>query len=309
MKRAKRIANILKKFAADMELRDFAPTTCKSYLQKATAFSNYLELKRLEIVKADQEVILSYLGYLRAKGLRRKSIEANFNAITSLYDFFIERERLISINPARLVSKRYLKTYKDHQQRRQLISIEDASRLVQSILPTRNKAIVTVLFKTGIRLNELISLDISDIDFANGSIRLKEAHKRSNTLVFFDDETKVVLERWIKARKTRQVNEADADALFITNRRRRIEISTIEKFLEKYAENVGLHDPHSKDIGKRFTPHCCRHWFTTHLREAGMPREYIQYLRGDKPNAAIDDYLHITPKKVKESYLVYIPRL
>ncbi|UEC43438.1 MAG: hypothetical protein METHAR1v1_1400004 [Methanothrix sp.] len=56
-------------------------------------------------------------------------------------------------------------------------------------------------------------------------------------------------------------------------------------------------------------PHCCRHWFTTHLRRAGMPREFIQGLRGDVRKEAIDIYDHIDRKELRESYLAHIPQL
>jgi integrase/recombinase XerD len=58
-----------------------------------------------------------------------------------------------------------------------------------------------------------------------------------------------------------------------------------------------------------FSPHCCRHWFTTHLRRAGMKREFIQELRGDRRRDAIDIYDHIDKEELREAYLAYIPQL
>jgi integrase/recombinase XerD len=76
-----------------------------------------------------------------------------------------------------------------------------------------------------------------------------------------------------------------------------------------WAEKVGLHDPVSPRLEDHFTPHCCRHWFTTHLRRAGMPREFIQELRGDKRRDAIDIYDHIDMDELRRAYLAYIPKL
>jgi integrase/recombinase XerD len=75
------------------------------------------------------------------------------------------------------------------------------------------------------------------------------------------------------------------------------------------AERIGLHDPNSERMEDHFSPHCCRHWFTTHLRRAGMPREFIQELRGDVRREAIDIYDHIDKKELRESYLAHIPQL
>ncbi|GEM_PF-2209533 len=67
------------------------------------------------------------------------------------------------------------------------------------------------------------------------------------------------------------------------------------------AEHVGLHNPGSDQMEDHFSPHCCRHWFTTHLRRAGMTREFILVLRGDVRREAIDIYDHIDKKELRES--------
>ena len=70
------------------------------------------------------------------------------------------------------------------------------------------------------------------------------------------------------------------------------------------------HKPTTSDrMEDRFSPHCCRHWFTTHLRRAGMRREFIQEPRGDSRREAIDIYDHIDLKEPKEAYLACIPQL
>jgi len=82
----------------------------------------------------------------------------------------------------------------------------------------------------------------------------------------------------------------------------------IEELIEGHAERVGLHNPGGK-LEDRFTPHCCRHWFVTHLLRAGMSRDFVKELRGDTRGEAIDIYNHIDKKELKESYLAHIPQL
>ena len=72
---------------------------------------------------------------------------------------------------------------------------------------------------------------------------------------------------------------------------------------------VGLHDHDSAELEDKFTPHCCRHFVTTHLLRAGMSREHVKWLRGDSMKEAIDIYYHIDVKDAKESYLAHIPQL
>jgi len=77
----------------------------------------------------------------------------------------------------------------------------------------------------------------------------------------------------------------------------------------KAAERAGFHNPDSDRMEDHFSPHCCRHWFTTHMRQAGMPREFIQELRDDVRKEAIDIYDHIDKKELRESYLAHIPQI
>jgi len=84
---------------------------------------------------------------------------------------------------------------------------------------------------------------------------------------------------------------------------------SIEEVIEKHAERVGLHNPRADRLEDRFTPHCCRHWFVTHLLRAGMSRDFVKELRGDTRGEAIDIYNHIDKKELRESYLAHIPQL
>ena len=86
-------------------------------------------------------------------------------------------------------------------------------------------------------------------------------------------------------------------------------VKIIYNLVTKYAKRLGIHNPKSKDLRKKFTPHCCRHWFTTHLRKAGMPREHIKELRGDSRSETMDIYHHIDRKELRDSYLAHIPQL
>jgi len=77
----------------------------------------------------------------------------------------------------------------------------------------------------------------------------------------------------------------------------------------KATMRVGQHNPASERMEEHFSAHCCRHWFTAHLRQAGMRREFIQELMGDSRMEAIDIYDHIDLKELKEACLACIPQL
>jgi integrase/recombinase XerD len=101
----------------------------------------------------------------------------------------------------------------------------------------------------------------------------------------------------------------DCHALFTTDTGGRLNKNHVYEIVVSSAQRVGLHIPTSEKLEDHFTPHCCRHWFTTHLRRMGMPREHIQELRGDARPEAIDIYIHIDPEDLRTSYLAHMPRL
>jgi len=137
---------------------------------------------------------------------------------------------------------------------------------------------------------------------------LKPHPKRSNYLVFFDDECARILRRWIKTREGYAIN-LRCKAPFVNERGGRLKRHGVYHAVTKHAERIGLHDSKSKRMEDHFTPHCCRHWFTTHLRRNDMRREFIKELRGDARREAMDIYDHIDRKELKRANLAAIPIL
>jgi integrase/recombinase XerD len=137
---------------------------------------------------------------------------------------------------------------------------------------------------------------------------LKPTAKRSNRKVFFDDETRRSLARWLKSREMR-FKKGDHQALFISAKGTRLQASGVDDLVREAAMRVGLHDHDSARLEDKFTPHCCRHWNATYLLHADMPREFVKWLRGDAMKEAIDIYNHINPEDVRRSYLARIPQM
>ena len=107
----------------------------------------------------------------------------------------------------------------------------------------------------------------------------------------------------------RHYAKPEVKALFVTKSGSRLNKNGVYDTVISHSKRMGFHDSNSDKLEDHFTPHCCRHWFTTHLRRAGMPREHIQELRGDVRGAAMDIYYHIDFEELRRSYLAYVPRL
>jgi len=299
---------LIEDYLRDCQSRGMAVGSMPRYRSVLRIYQRYLMQSKADILAVDNAVLIGFLDHLRARKARDKTLKNYFSALSSFYEY-LAFEKKISANPVIPIRKRYLKGYKDNHdgQERKLISVEEMARMINSEMDIRDKAIITLLAKTGIRRNELISLDVSDVDFVEQKIRLKPTAKRTNRTVFFDDETAFILRRWLRMREG--VNRRKETALFLSTWGFRISRNDVYLLVVTAAERVGLHDPGSERMEDHFSPHCARHWNTTHLLRAGMKREYVQWLRGDAIKEAVDIYFHVDPKDVQEAYLAAIPQL
>jgi integrase/recombinase XerD len=296
----------LSHFAQDLKLRNLAKVSQDSILWAVKRYLSWAKPRGIDVTKGRKMDLLSYLGDLRDRGLRKTSLARNFSCLSVWFTYLVEFEHLQQ-NPIPAIQKRYLQNYKEEVRERQIISVEEAARIVAGTVDTRDRAILLLLFKTGIRRNELVTLDIDDVDLEGQALTLKPTGKRSNRRVLFDDEAEHALVRWLKSREFRY--KKDLQALFLSNKGLRLGGAGVDILVREAAMRVSLHDHNSNRLELKFTPHCCRHWFTTHLRKAGMSREFIQELRGDVRREAFDIYDHIDKEELRESYLAHIPQL
>jgi len=301
--------SLIEAFRRDCLVRGMAERSVESYLNCIKICRSYLAGQGKDVLTIDRATIQGYIEYLRLeRRVTLKTVKMHLTALSTLYEFLVFEGRIES-NPILPVRRRYSRRSKDgaEAQSKQLISVDEMARLINAEMNVRNKAILTLFAKTGIRRNELITLDISDLNLIENTIRLKATGKRSNRVAFFDDEAASLLRRWLKIREG--LNRRDEKALFLSRWGYRISRTEVYDVVANAAKRVGLHNPGSDRLEDHFGPHCCRHWFCTHLFRAGMRREYIKELRGDSRTEAFDLYNHIDLKELKEAYLACIPHL
>ncbi|MCK5342691.1 MAG: site-specific integrase, partial [Candidatus Heimdallarchaeota archaeon] len=244
-----------------------------------------------------------------------------FSALNCFLDYRIFMGEKIN-NPIPAFRRRYIR----HKRRyngtntRQLISIEKMSELVKEPLatektniknslwsvPERDQAISMMFAKTGVRKTENLKIEMSEIDVDSGEIWVKPFAKRTNCLVYIDDETIDVMQIYLKWRKG--VVRKNNPYLWITHTGAKLRKDDMYYLTTFYAKRIGVHNPNGM-LKDKFGPQCHRHWFTTNLRRSGLSREYRRWLRGDSPEGADDLYDHIDPEEVKVGYLKHIPKL
>jgi integrase/recombinase XerD len=302
-------ARLIEDFCKDCELRGMTHESVRRYKSSLLIFAEFLLNRGVDINEANIHLLKDFLQHILYKrNVKHKTVENYFSALSAFYDY-LTFEDLVSTNIVLPFRKRYLKRYKEgyDDPERKLLSVEEMSWLVGSIMDPRDKAIAVLFAKTGIRRGELLKLDVDDIHWEDYSITLKPTPKRSNRVVFFDDECAIVLRRWLRVRE--KLNPKTKALFGSYQSLNRLDRNGLYTAIVKYAKRLGFHNPESPRLEDHFGPHCFRHWFTTWLLRNGMPREYVKELRGDRRGEAIDIYHHIDRQELRKAYLAYIPKL
>ena len=194
---------LLEMFCEDCRLRGMTEESIRRYRSSLRIFLKFLRREGTSIDRVDVQELRRFLQHIKfERGASHKTVENYFSAISAFYDYLVF-EGLIRTNIILPFRRRYLKRYKNDYDdpERKLLTVEEMSRLVNSIMDPRDKAIAVLLAKTGIRRGELLRIDVDDINWEDYSITLKPTPKRSNRTVFFDDECAIVLRRWLRVRE------------------------------------------------------------------------------------------------------------
>lgn len=294
-------------WAADARTRGLAPPTIYSHSKILRLYEARLKVVGKSVLDANKQDVRDYVDYLRQENRTTKTISHHLYSLRSLYDFLIF-EGVRQDNPVHEVRSRYLTAYKSDSVTHihKLISVVEAAMLVAACVDPRDKAMLLVMFKTGVRRGELLNMEVQDINWKDDSILLKPTKKRSNRMVFFDDEAARVLRWWLEVRQSRRPK---TQALWIKPWGEPLGRGGADHAIRKAAELCGLHDAQSDLMEDHFSAHCTRHWLVTHLLRAGMAREHVKWIRGDSMQEAIDLYYHISSEDVRKSYLAHVPKL
>lgn len=293
----------LEGFCLDCEARGLTRHTIETYRSNLKDFLHIVH----DPIWATRDDLRKYLLTLRARSPAGSTLKGHFSALSMFYEYLIY-EGLAYYNPILPIRKRYLSQIKlvtGGENTRQLISIQDMRHLIQKARKIQDTAILMVLAKTGIRRGELLDMKIDGIDLQNGIIRLPAKAKRSQRIAFIDMELYTILKKYLQWRSKR----ARSPWVWINKTGNKIDRDYPGELIASLASPLGLHQPRAP-LCYRLTPHCFRHFFTTHLFRSGMDPQYIMWLRGDSMGKqSWQLYNHIDPEAVRVEYQRRIPKL
>jgi len=249
-----------------------------------------------EITAIDHLTIREWLASLHAAQKKKASVARKLAALRTFFQFLV-REGMLELNPAKLVSTpRLEKKLPRH------LSIDEAIRFIESPDPEtdlgkRDRAMLELMYATGIRVAELTTLDLGDVDFGNQLVRVT-GKRRKQRIVPFGDPAGAAIREYLRVRDkfllNAPISKRDEDALFLNYQGTRITTRSVGRMVDKYIRIcAGMHN---------ISPHALRHSFATHLLDSGADLRDIQELLGHARLSTTQVYTHVSMEKLVEVY-------
>jgi len=273
-----------------------SPNTITSYRHDINYFASYLLSKKLNDVKTDD--VRSFLIFLREKGLATSTVARYLSSIKSFYRYlFIEK--LILNNPIEIIDSpcpwRKLPNVLSAEEVDALIAAPD----IKTSAGLRDHAMLELLYATGLRVTELISLKLSDVDLSVGYLRTMGKGSKER-VVPFGDAARIAIENYILRVRPSVSQKTKSTDLFLTRRGTTMTRQGFWKILKKYIIKA--------KISGNVSPHTLRHAFATHLLERGADLRSVQQMLGHSDISSTQIYTHILKERMREVHDRFHPR-
>jgi len=249
-----------------------------------------------EVSSIDHLTIREWLASLHTAQKKKASIARKLAALRTFFQFLV-REGVLELNPAKLVA-----TPKLEKKLPKHLSIEEAVRFIESPDPEtdlgkRDRAMLELMYATGVRVAELTTLNLADVDFRNQLVRVT-GKRRKQRIVPFGDPAGEAIRSYLDVRDrfllNAPISKRDEEALFLNYQGTRITTRSVGRMVEKYIRIcAGMHN---------ISPHALRHSFATHLLDSGADLRDIQELLGHARLSTTQIYTHVSMEKLIKVY-------
>ncbi len=279
--------------------RDYSRHTVISYQHDLEQFRNFLckhySVSSVNFSNVDQLTIRLFLGDLLEQNQSKKSVARKLACLRSFYKFLVRRNA-VKTNPVlNVVSPKLpkkLPSFLNEEAIERMMNIPDCT----TPEGLRDKAVLELLYGTGIRLSELVMLNVSDLDFMNDTIKVLGKGKKQR-IVPFGRKAKEALKKYLAQRDDKFIAKEDASnrgAIFISPRGKRLYAKGVYLIVHKYIGSVSELEQKS--------PHVLRHTFATHLLNRGADLRAVKELLGHESLSTTQLYTHVTVDRLKRIY-------
>ncbi len=291
---------VLKDFISYLSVeRGLATNTLESYQRDLIKYLNFLRQQQLERLEdASRKTITQFLMEEKERGLSPATLTRNLASIRSFYNFLL-LEQVVQRNPAAETE-----TPRQEKKLPHVLSFQDVELLLEQpktkdAIGLRDKAMLELLYATGIRVSELVSLGINSINLKTGFLRC-EGKGSKERMIPLGSMALFSLQEYLQSGRPKLLKVRNEKAFFLNQHGRRLTRQGFWKIFKKYTMQA--------KISKEVTPHSMRHSFATHLLENGADLRSVQEMLGHADISTTQIYTQITKRKIKEIYNQTHPR-
>jgi integrase/recombinase XerC len=294
------VNELVKRYVRHLELeRSISPFTVRNYTSDVQGFVDFLGANGVDSFdKVDRSMMRRYLAQLQEDGTSRASVSRKLSALRSFFRY-LEREKLIEGNPISTLT-----APKQDKRLPGFLTKDEVSRLVEAPGAStpqglRDRAMLELLYASGLRLSEIANLDVGDIDLSSRQLRIwgKGAKERIGLMGV---PAARALEAYLKLGRFKLQGKRETKALFLNRYGERIAERRVQHIMREYARRAGL--------DMRVFPHMMRHTFATHLLDGGADLRVVQDLLGHARLSSTQVYTHVSQNQIRRTYLAAHPR-
>ncbi len=294
------VARVMNGYTRYLEAeRHASPYTVRNYTRDLRHFIEYLNSEKVSTFdEVERQLLRRYISFLQGKGYEKTSISRKLSALRSFYNYLIQRD-LISVNPLMAVSSPKL-----DKKLPSFLSGEEVVRMLESPdsatpLGQRDRAILELLYASGLRVSEIAKLDLDNMNLSTLEVRVRGKRSKER-VVLIGKPAVAALELYLREGRQQLLAGYRTEALFVNRYGRRLSQRSIQKAISRYAVAAGL--------DKRVFPHMVRHSFATHLLDGGADLRVVQELLGHANLTTTQIYTHVTQSQARKVYLAAHPR-
>jgi integrase/recombinase XerD len=278
--------------------RGLSKNSLYSYGRDLKIFSDWLEKQKVSLLDASRRNIQMFLSHRFEQGLSARTTARQLSCLRGFYCYCL-REKKIIADPTVLIDNPKLGSPLPKTLSESDVDAILAIPNLQDALGLRDKAMLEVLYASGLRISELVSLKVHEVNLRQGIIRVLGKGNKER-LVPLGEEAMNWLQQYLKDSRPILLNELQSEVLFLSKRAKKMTRQTFWHRLKRYALDAKVSQPVS--------PHTLRHAFATHLLNHGADLRVVQLLLGHSDLSTTQIYTHVANSRMKDLHSEHHPR-